>query len=203
MRTRACYSEDQEQATRAQQDCRTLKRTPRPIPAAAPFGNCLPVRRSATSRPSPTGRAPTASSNASIRRWLANGPYGLVYRSHCERAALARPLQAAQNRTAHSGADLRSAAFTTCVGRTAVTFAENDDAGRLIAAGEDCYGELGVGRSPRKPFDGSSEKPHSRQTYRVAPSSSTVMPIVTPQAGQIGGRSSSASAVFPSSTRSA
>jgi hypothetical protein len=30
-----------------------------------------------------------------------------------------------------------------------------------------------------------------------------VMPIVTPQAGQIGGRSSSASTVFPSSTRSA
>lgn len=84
----------------------------------------------------------------------------------------------------------------------AVTFAENDDAGRLTAAGEACYGELD-GRSPRKPFDGSSEKPHSRQTYRVDPSSSTVMPIVTPQAGQIGGRSSSASAVFPSSTRSA
>ena len=85
----------------------------------------------------------------------------------------------------------------------AVTFAENDDAGRLTAAGEDCYGELGVGRSPRKPFDGSSEKPHSRQTYRVDPSSSTVMPIVTPQAGQIGGRSSSASAFFSSSTRPA
>ena len=82
----------------------------------------------------------------------------------------------------------------------AVTFAENDDAGRLTAASEDCYGELGVGRSPRKPFDGSSEKPHSRQTYRVDPSSSTVMPIVTPQAGQIGGRSSSALAFFPSST---
>ena len=58
--------------------------------------------------------------------------------------------------------------------------------------------------SPRNahpaPFDGSSEKPHSRQTYRIDPSSSAVMPIVTPQAGQIGGRSSSASAVFSSST---
>jgi hypothetical protein len=82
--------------------------------------------------------------------------------------------------------------------RSPVTFAENDDVGRLTAAGEDCYGGLGAGR---KPFDGSSEKPHSRQTYRVDPSSSTVMAIVTPQAGQIGGRSSSA--FLPSSTRSA
>ena len=30
--------------------------------------------RSATSRPSPTGRAPTARSSASTRRWRANGP---------------------------------------------------------------------------------------------------------------------------------
>lgn len=122
---------------------------------------------------------------------IASGPHWLDHYKQRKTAQLTR------------GPDLRSAAFTTCVGRTAVTFAENDDAGRLTAAGENCYGELGVGRSPRKPFDGSSEKPHSRQTYRVAPSLSTVMPIVTPQAGQIGGRSSSASAVFPSSTRSA
>jgi hypothetical protein len=54
-----------------------------------------------------------------------------------------------------------------------------------------------------EPIDKSSEKPHSRQAYRVDPSSSMVMPIVTPQAGQIGGRSSSALAFFRSSTRSA
>jgi hypothetical protein len=30
----------------------------------------------------------------------------------------------------------------------AITFAENDDAGRVTAAGEHCYGEVEVGRKP-------------------------------------------------------
>ena len=45
----------------------------------------------------------------------------------------------------------------------AVTFAENDDAGRLTAAGEDCYGELEVGRSPRNP---STDRRRSRTRDR-------------------------------------
>ncbi len=39
----------------------------------------------------------------------------------------------------------------------------------------------------------SSAKPHSRQTKRVSPRFPVTIPIVTPHAGQIGGRSSSSS----------
>ena len=38
--------------------------------------DCSPATRSGISRPSPTGRAPTARSSASTRRWRANGPTG-------------------------------------------------------------------------------------------------------------------------------
>jgi hypothetical protein len=50
------------------------------------------------------------------------------------------------------------------------------------------------------PDPASSNNPHSRQTKRVDVRSSR-MPIVTPQAGQIGGRSSSSLSPRPSPPR--
>ena len=70
--------------------CLGLHAQPR---GAAP---ALTTITSATSPQSPTGRAPTARSNAYTRRWRANGST-LVYQSHHDRAtalpALAQPLQ--------------------------------------------------------------------------------------------------------------
>ena len=53
----------------------------------------------------------------------------------------------------------------------------------------------------KKPLNGAysgraSEKPHSRHTKRASPRLPVTIPIVTPQAGQIGGRSSASGAGF-------
>jgi hypothetical protein len=45
-------------------------------------------------------------------------------------------------------------------------------------------------------YPDSSEKPHSRQTKRTPPRLPVTIPIVTPQAGQIGGRSSGSGGGF-------
>ena len=82
------------------------------------------ARRSAassTSRPSPTGHARTGKSSASTRRWEGSGPTGwptahtaiatAPCHTGCATTTSADP-------TAQSEAGHRSAAFTTCVGRT-------------------------------------------------------------------------------------
>jgi transposase len=73
----------------------------------------------------PTGRAPTAKSNASTKRWRANGPTGSSTAHtanappHCHTGSTTTT---PGGHTARSEANPRSAAFTTYVGRTSSQF---------------------------------------------------------------------------------
>src|SRR5438093_13731269 len=90
--------------------------------AAAQYENCSLATRSVTSRPSPTGRAPTARWSASTKRWRASGPTGSSTAHtanalpHCHTGSTTTT---GHGHTAHSEDDPRSAAFTTYLGRTA------------------------------------------------------------------------------------
>ena len=89
--------------------------------ATARYASCSPATASATSPPSRTGRAPTAKSNASTKRWRANGPTASPT-AHTDNATqrchTGSTTTTGDDHTAHSATGPRSAAFTTSVGRT-------------------------------------------------------------------------------------
>jgi len=82
----------------------------------------LTATGSNTSPPSPTDPAPTARSNASTRRWPANGPTASATAhttSANRRCHTGSTTTTGKDRTARSATGHHSAAFTTSVGRTA------------------------------------------------------------------------------------
>ena len=91
----------------------------------ASFRELLASRgRSGTCAPSPTGRARTARSSASTRRWRASGPTAsptAPSRTAPPPCHTGSATTTSADRTAHSETGHRSAAFTTSVGRTART----------------------------------------------------------------------------------